>query len=75
MTDNTEIFVRIDVAKVRNAIAIADGERGSEVRFLGESGRVRGKQAAGCEADYRKAPSGSFIFAMMPDRPAMGCIV
>lgn len=36
MTDNTEIFVGIDVAKVRNAIAIADGERGSEVRFLGE---------------------------------------
>ena len=32
----TDIFVGIDVAKVRNAIAIADGERGGEVRFLGE---------------------------------------
>ena len=35
MGDDTEIFVGIDVAKVRNAIAIADGERGGEVRFLG----------------------------------------
>jgi hypothetical protein len=32
----TEVFVGIDVAKARNAIAIADGERGGEVRFLGE---------------------------------------
>jgi transposase len=36
MGDNTAIFVGIDVAKLRNAIAIADGERGGEVRFLGE---------------------------------------
>lgn len=32
----TEVFVGIDVAKARNAIAVADGERGGEVRFLGE---------------------------------------
>ena len=36
MGDNTAIFVGIDVAKLRNAIAIADGERGGEVRFHGE---------------------------------------
>ena len=36
MTEYTEAFVGIDVAKARNAIAIADGERGGEVRFLGE---------------------------------------
>ena len=36
MADYSEVFVGIDVAKVRNAIAIADGERGGEVRFLGE---------------------------------------
>jgi hypothetical protein len=35
MGDIIDIFVGIDVAKVRNAIAIADGERGGEVRFLG----------------------------------------
>lgn len=33
---HAEVFVGIDVAKPRNAIAIADGERGGEVRFLGE---------------------------------------
>jgi transposase len=33
---HTEVFVGIDMAKARNAIAIADGERGGEVRFLGE---------------------------------------
>jgi transposase len=33
---HTEVFVGIDVAKSRNSIAIADGERGGEVRFLGE---------------------------------------
>lgn len=32
----SEVFVGIDVAKARNAIAVADGERGGEVRFLGE---------------------------------------
>ena len=36
MADYSEVFVGIDVAKVRNAVAIADGERGGEVRFLGE---------------------------------------
>jgi transposase len=32
----SEAFVGIDVAKGRNAIAIADGQRGGEVRYLGE---------------------------------------
>ncbi len=36
MNHSTEVFVGIDVAKVRNAVAIADGERGGEVRYLGE---------------------------------------
>lgn len=36
MEQYTEVFVGIDVAKLRNAIAVADGERGGEVRFLGE---------------------------------------
>jgi hypothetical protein len=33
----SEIFVRIDVSKARNGIAVADGGRGGEVRFLGEA--------------------------------------
>lgn len=36
MEHSTEVFVGIDVAKSRNAIAIADGERGGEVRYFGE---------------------------------------
>lgn len=36
MDHHTEVFVGIDVPKSRNAIAIANGERGGEVRFLGE---------------------------------------
>ena len=33
---NTEAFVGIDTSKLRNAIAIADGGRSGEVRYLGE---------------------------------------
>ncbi len=36
MREYREGFVGIDVAKAKNAIAIADGERGGEVRYLGE---------------------------------------
>ncbi|WP_425437333.1 hypothetical protein [Novosphingobium guangzhouense] len=33
---STGVFVGIDVAKARNAIAIADSTRCGEVRYLGE---------------------------------------
>jgi hypothetical protein len=33
---HTEAFVGIDTSKSHNAIAIADGGRGGEVRYLGE---------------------------------------
>ena len=36
MGHHTEAFVGIDTSKSRNAIAIADGGRGGEVRYLGE---------------------------------------
>ena len=36
MADYREAFVGFDVAKLRNAIAIADAGRESEVRFFGE---------------------------------------
>lgn len=36
MGHHTDVFVGIDVAKSRNAIAIADHERGGEVRYFGE---------------------------------------
>jgi hypothetical protein len=36
MGEHTEAFVGIDAAKARNAIAVAEGGRGGEVRYLGE---------------------------------------
>src|SRR5215467_224929 len=36
MSDHSEAFVAFDTSKMRNAVAIADGGRGDEVRFLGE---------------------------------------
>jgi transposase len=36
MGEGGEVFVGIDVAKTRNAVAIADGGRGREVRYVGE---------------------------------------
>lgn len=37
MDHSTEVFVGSDVAKARNAIAIADGEGGGEIRYVGEA--------------------------------------
>lgn len=36
MEDNTDVFVGIDVAKLRNAVTVADGGRNGELRYLGE---------------------------------------
>ena len=36
MRDDSEAFVAFDTAKLRNAVAIAEGGRSGEVRFLGE---------------------------------------
>ena len=36
MGHHSEAFIGIDTSKLRNAVAIAEGARGGEVRFLGE---------------------------------------
>lgn len=36
MRDHSEAFVAFDTSKLRNAVAIAEGDRTGEVRFLGE---------------------------------------
>ena len=36
MGHHSEAFIGIDTSKSRNAVAIAEGGRGGEVRFLGE---------------------------------------
>lgn len=36
MEQHSEVFVGIDTSKLRNAVALAEGRRSSEVRYLGE---------------------------------------
>jgi hypothetical protein len=36
MADCSEVFVGLDTSKLRNAVAIAEGGRNGEVRYLGE---------------------------------------
>jgi transposase len=36
MGHHSEAFIGIDTSKLRNAVAIAEGGRGGEVRYLGE---------------------------------------
>ena len=36
MKKDGEAFVGIDTAKARNAVAVAEGGRGGEIRYLGE---------------------------------------
>src|ERR671935_1361654 len=36
MSNHSGAFVAFDTSKLRNAVAIADGEQAGEVRFLGE---------------------------------------
>lgn len=63
------VFIGIDVAKARNAVAIADGERGGEVRYLGE---VDASEESMRRLIKRLAAKKSgCISAMRPARPAM----
>lgn len=45
MEEYREAFVGIDVAKLKNAIAIAGGDRGGEIRYLGEVDASDGSMA------------------------------
>jgi len=67
MGEYSEAFVAFDVAKIKHAVAVAEGGRTGEVRFLGEieNGRLRNWRAGmiGC------------ISALKRVRPGMGCTV
>lgn len=57
MGEYSEAFVGIDVAKERNAVAVAEAGRGGEVRYLGEvdaSPEGMRKVVARLAAKYRK---------------------
>lgn len=52
MEQSGKDFVGIDVAKARNAVAAADGERGGDVRYIGE---VDASEASMCRVIRRLA--------------------
>src|SRR2546425_874811 len=57
MGDHSEAFVAFDTSKLRNAVAIADGGRGGEVRFLGEienSGAATAKLVGKLASKYER---------------------
>jgi transposase len=57
MRDDNEVFVGIDTSKLRNAVAIAEGGRRGEVRFLGEienNGTATAKLVRKLASKYRR---------------------
>ena len=57
MSNHSEAFVAFDTSKLRNAVAVADGGRAGEVRFLGEienSGPATAKLARKLAAKYER---------------------
>lgn len=61
MGHHTDVFVGIDVARSRNAIATSDYERSGEVRYFGEVDgkhtlRYRGGVGSGGESDLSGLP-------------------
>ena len=66
MEQSGEVFVGIDVAKARNAIAVAVGERGGEVRYLGE---VDASEASMCRVIRRLAAKHERVHFCYEARP------
>ena len=57
MEHNSEAFIGIDTSKLKNAVAIAEGGRDGEVRYLGEidtTDSATRKLVAKLAAKYRK---------------------
>ena len=76
MGEHTEAFVGIDAAKARNAIAVAEGGRGGEVRYLGEvdaSEPGMRRLVARLAAKYDRVHFCYGDRAAITARPATGC--
>src|SRR5882757_9972941 len=57
MRDDSELFVAFDTSKLRNAVAIAEGGRSGEIRFLGEidnTGAATGKLVRKLATKYER---------------------
>ena len=71
MGHHSEAFIGIDTSKSRNAVAIAEGGRGGEVRYLGEFPATEAamrKLIAKLAAKYDKLSS-----ATRPGQRGTGC--
>ena len=75
MSDHSGAFVAFDTSKLRNAVAIADGGRGAEVRFLGEfdnmpaaTAKLVRKLAAKYEADVLLRSEADRLWALPADQ-------
>jgi hypothetical protein len=72
MTTPKEVFVGIDVAKRRHAVAIADAGRDGEIRYMGEfdaSPESMTRLIKKLAAKHDK-----LHFCMRPGRPVIRCI-
>ena len=75
MGHHSEAFIGIDTSKLRNAVAIAEGGRGGEVRFLGEFAATEAavrKLVAKLTAKYRRltfcceaGPTGYWLYRLI----------
>lgn len=72
MGEYTEAFVGIDVSKLRNAIAVAEGSRGGEVRYIGEVDADEASMRRAIRRIAAKYQTVHFCYEAGPT--AMGCI-
>ena len=68
--EHSEIYVGLDVAKARHAVAVADGERQGEVRYLARSMPIR-PRSDGWSPGSRSG-IGRCISVTRQGRPGMG---
>jgi hypothetical protein len=72
MGEYSEAFVAFDVAKIKHAVAVAEGGRTGEVRFLGE---IENREIERGRSRNWRAGMVGCIFALKRVRPGMGCTV
>jgi hypothetical protein len=63
---HTEAFVGIETSKLRNAVTIADGGRGGEVRYLGGVSRYGGGDPEARGKACSEIPSSTFCYEAGP---------
>ena len=76
MGQHTEVFVGLDVAKARHAVAVAEDGRRGEVRYLGEIGadtgsvrrlaaRLEKRHGGGLHFCYEAGPTGYGLYRQL----------